>query len=320
VYLNCHSYYSLRYGTLSPEQLVEGALLLGIDVLVLTDINNSTGMIDFVKECRQKGIKPIGGMEFRDEKHRLLYTAIAINNKGFREINEFLTWHNLNQAPLPPCPPVFPNVLIVYPFGVKLPRKLKDCEFIGIRPKELRRLVTSPYQRSQQKLVAFQPISFAGTKDYQLHQYLRAIDNNTVLTKLTNEDLASPDETFLSPDLFRIAYEDYPKILENTSEILRLCEIDFDFNTVKNKKTFSGNRNDDKLLLEKLAYDGMKYRYGNTNSEARRRIIHELAVIDKLGFSAYFLITWDIIRYSMSRGFYHVGRGSGANSIVAYCL
>ncbi len=43
-------------------------------------------------------------------------------------------------------------------------------------------------------------------------------------------------------------------------------------------------------------------------------------MIDKLGFSSYFLITWDIIRYSMSRGFYHVGRGSGANSIVAYCL
>jgi DNA polymerase-3 subunit alpha len=39
-----------------------------------------------------------------------------------------------------------------------------------------------------------------------------------------------------------------------------------------------------------------------------------------MGFAAYFLIAWDIIRYSMSRGFYHVGRGSGANSIVAYCL
>ena len=45
-----------------------------------------------------------------------------------------------------------------------------------------------------------------------------------------------------------------------------------------------------------------------------------MQIIDELGFSAYFLITHDIISYSMSRGFYHVGRGSGANSIVAYCL
>jgi DNA-directed DNA polymerase III PolC len=145
-------------------------------------------------------------------------------------------------------------------------------------------------------------------------------DKNTVLTKLTNDDLASPDEIFLTPDLFRVVYEDYPKILENTFRILELCEIDFDFNTAKNKKTFSGSRYDDKLLLEKLAYDGMHYRYGDYNKEAKKRIYHELEVIDRLGFSAYFLITWDIVRYSMSRGFYHVGRGSGANSIVAYCL
>jgi error-prone DNA polymerase len=64
----------------------------------------------------------------------------------------------------------------------------------------------------------------------------------------------------------------------------------------------------------------MQYRYGPKNTEAQRRIKHELEVIDKLGFSSYFLITWDIVRYTMSRGFYHVGRGSGANSIVAYCL
>jgi error-prone DNA polymerase len=320
MYLNCHTYYSLRYGTLSPEQLVEQASIRGIDALVLTDINNSTAMIYFVKECRLKGVKPIGGMELRDEKHKLLYTAVAINNKGFREINEFLTWHNLNKAMLPPCPPVFPNALIIYPFGIKLPRKLKENEFIGVRPNEVRRLITSPYKNSQKKLVAFHSISFANKDDFWLHKYLRAIDKNTVLTKLTNDDLASPDEIFLTPDLFRVVYEDYPKILENTFRILELCEIDFDFNTAKNKKTFSGSRYDDKLLLEKLAYDGMHYRYGDYNKEAKKRIYHELEVIDRLGFSAYFLITWDIVRYSMSRGFYHVGRGSGANSIVAYCL
>jgi len=56
------------------------------------------------------------------------------------------------------------------------------------------------------------------------------------------------------------------------------------------------------------------------NKQAAKRVTNELEIIDKLGFSSYFLITWDIIRYSLSRGFYHVGRGSGANSVVAYCL
>ncbi len=320
MYLNCHSYYSLRYGTLSPEELVTEATRYGIESLALTDINNTTGMVDFVAECMMHGIKPIGGIEFRNESNHLLYIALAINNRGIKEINDFLTWHNLNKASLPPCPPVFSNAITVYPFSSKIPRKLKENEFIGIHPHELRRLISSPLIYLQEKLVALYPVTFAGDRDFSLHQYLRAIDKNTLITRLTVNDMASPDEKFISPDLFRIAYDEYPEILANTQRIAERCSISIDFNSVKNKKVFSGSRYDDKQLLEKLAYDGMLYRYGPGNNEAKRRIKHELEVIDKLGFSSYFLITWDIIRYTMSRGFYHVGRGSGANSIVAYCL
>jgi DNA-directed DNA polymerase III PolC len=320
MYLNCHSYYSLRHGTLSPEELVQKAASLGIDALVLTDINNTTGMVDFVIECMQQGIKPIGGVEFRDESHQLQYITLAVNNKGFKEINDFLTWHNLNKAPLPPCPPVFSNALTIYPFGSKLPRKLKENEYVGVHPYEIRKLISSPLKNLKKKLIALYPVTFSEDSGVTLHQYLRAIDKNTLLTKLTVSDLASPNEKFLSPDLFRIAYDEYPDILKNTRRILDQCSIFFDFNTVKNKKVFSGSRYDDKKLLEKLAFDGMMYRYGPNNREAMKRIKHELEVIDKLAFSSYFLITWDIIRYTISRGFYHVGRGSGANSIVAYCL
>ena len=63
MYLNCHSYYSLRYGTMAPETLVEKAAELGIEALVLSDINNSTGMVDFVKACKGHGIHPVAGME-----------------------------------------------------------------------------------------------------------------------------------------------------------------------------------------------------------------------------------------------------------------
>ena len=74
------------------------------------------------------------------------------------------------------------------------------------------------------------------------------------------------------------------------------------------------------ILLEKLAMDGLRYRFGRNNREAEQRVRKELKIIDNLSFNAYFLITWDIIRYARSRGYFHVGRGSGANSIVAYCL
>jgi DNA-directed DNA polymerase III PolC len=320
MFLNCHSYYSLRYGTMPVEKLVAEALKNDVRAMAMTDINNSMGMMDFIKECRIANIKPIAGIEFRDEQNRLLFITITRNNEGFREINEFLTRHNMEKVPLPPRAPAFEHAFVIYPFSNSIPVKPAENEFIGIRPGEINKLVTSRFRYHQQQLVALLPVTFGAKEEFELHRHLRAIDKNTLLSKLKPPDLASEKELFLPPDFIPILYSDYPQIVQNTEQLTDECSIEIDFNTVKNKRSFTGSRYDDKLLLEKLALDGMFYRYGKSNIEALKRVKHELEVIDKLGFSAYFLITWDIIRYSMSRGFYHVGRGSGANSIVAYCL
>jgi DNA polymerase-3 subunit alpha len=169
-------------------------------------------------------------------------------------------------------------------------------------------------------MVIMQPVTFAGKNDIFIHRSLRAVDNNILLSHLKASQCAGEDEFFISPGDIKRMFSGYPEIIRNTCNLLDDCSLTFDHESQKNKKIFSASRYDDKLLLEKLAWDGMEYRYGKHNSEARKRISHELEIIDRLGFSAYFLITWDIVRYSMSRGFYHVGRGSGANSIVAYCL
>lgn len=87
-----------------------------------------------------------------------------------------------------------------------------------------------------------------------------------------------------------------------------------------NRKSFTGKSEGDYKLLAKLAFQGCRRRYGIHNDRAMDRVRKELQVIHRLGFSAYFLITWDIVRYAQSAAYYHVGRGSGANSIVAFCL
>ncbi len=286
--------------------------------MVLSDINNVTGIPDFVKACKKESIKPIGGIEFR-EKNRLLYIGIAKNNNGFLELNRLLSQATLTKQPLPyPCPEL-PNTYIVYPFGSRLNRPLSEHEWIGIKPSQVSKLVFTE-KKLLKKMVILQPVVFDNEKEYYLHKNLRAIDHNTLLSKLTPEMVAAPDESFLLPKAIAKVFESYPQILSNTKHILDTCSIDFDFGKDKNKATFTGSREDDKQLLKKLATDGMIYRYGKKNKTALQRLLQELEVIDKLGFAAYFLITWDIIRYSMSRGFYHVGRGSGANSVVAYCL
>jgi DNA polymerase-3 subunit alpha len=94
MYINNHTYYSLRYGTLSPEQLVLEANAHDLKELVLTDINNTSCSFDFVSQCKKHGIKPILGIEFR-QNEELLYIAIAKTNEGFKELCALLTKSSL---------------------------------------------------------------------------------------------------------------------------------------------------------------------------------------------------------------------------------
>ena len=317
MYLNVRSYCSLCYGTISIENLVEQASRMHIPAMALTDINNTMGIVDFVFECKKYGIKPIAGCEFRNG-NELLYVAIAINNEGFREINETLTQHNISKIPYNIDAPQWNNVVVIYPFGKRKISQLNDNEFIGVRLSQVSRLLTSDLRKHQEKLVIAQPVTFLDEKSFEVHKNLRAIDQNVLISRLENH--ASADEILLPPEKLQAAYALFPEIIKTTQAVVNQCGIDFDFDTPKNKKTFTASVYDDVELLRKMAFDGMKYRYGLQNKEAYRRIEKELEIIENMHFASYFLIAADIVRYSMSKGIYHVGRGSGANSIVAYCL
>ena len=317
MYINVRSYCSLCYGTISIENLVEQACRLHIPAMALTDINNTMGVIDFVFECKKNGIKPIAGCEFRNGDE-LLYIAIARNNEGFREINETLTRHNVSKIPYNINAPQWNNVVVIYPFGKRKISQLADNEFIGVRLSQVSRLLTSDLRNHQDKLVIAQPVTFLDEKSFEVHKNLRAIDKNILISRL--ENYASADEILLPPEKLKAAYALFPEMIKTTEEIVNQCSIDFDFEMPKNKKTFTESVYNDMELLRTMAFDGMKYRYGLQNKEAYRRIEKELDIIETMGFASYFLIAADIVRYSMSRGIYHVGRGSGANSIVAYCL
>ena len=91
MWLNCHTFYSLKYGTLSVEQLLQSASLHCAGNIVVTDINNSTGILECVHYCKEKNLnlKIIAGIEFRaKEDFQYLYTGIAKNNRGFSFLNE----------------------------------------------------------------------------------------------------------------------------------------------------------------------------------------------------------------------------------------
>lgn len=318
MYLNCHSYHSLRYGTIPLDKLVKQAVLCGIKAMALTDINTVTGIYDFIKMCGEKDIKPLVGMEFR-YNHQLRYIGLAKNAEGLGEMNRFLTEYNFSGEPLPFSAPEFKSVFIIYTLE-NAPEVLHENEFIGVRPEEVSGLLTSKHKNKITKMVVLQPVTFSEKKEYNLHKVLRAIDTNIILSRLTESDFCKTSDYMVPTESLLPFYEKYPEIILNTQKIIDACNFKYAFSIKRNKQFFTESREEDIKMLTELAMQGFEWRYGKENIIAKKRVEKELKVIDELKFSGYFLITWDIIQYSNSQGFMHIGRGSGANSIIAYCL
>lgn len=318
MFLNCHSFHSLRYGTISVEDLVKTAAKNGVKTLALTDINTVTGIYDFYRECLLHQIKPIVGMEVR-VANDLYYICLAKNPKGVEEINRMMTAYNCEGVEIPKQNPVFTDVTVIYPLK-NAPENLSESEFIGIRPDETNFLVQRERKHQISKMVVLQPVVFQTKEDYNLHRILRAIDGNTLVSKLTEKEICSKND-FMKPvpEVLR-PFRNYPQIIENTNAVADACSFTYEFKVPRTKKYFTESKESDEDLLRSLAYEGFKKRYSDDNVQAKQRIEKELKVISKLNFSGYFLITWDVVQYSNHRGFMHVGRGSGANSIVSYCL
>ena len=325
MYLNCHSYFSLRYGTLSPEKLVETAKQRGITCMALTDINNTSCTGEFISRCKEAGIQPIAGIDFRSSEGQQLYVGIAHNGEGFHQLNKYLTHYLLEGKPLPE---IFNHSLtahhssfvIIYPRRTKPITAFKENEYLGIRPEYVNLLFSSDVRKHPQKLLIFSPVTFLDDNGFKLHQLLRCIDMNIVLGKLTKKDIAKKTEMMHPPEVLLELYKLYPKIIENTRRLVESCSIELATGDQVNRRTFTGSKEGDFALVKKLALTGCQQRYGERHMKAMQRIEKELKVIEEKNFCAYFLIAWDVVRYAHSVGYHHVGRGSGANSIVAFCL
>ena len=181
MYLNCHSYHSLRFGTIPLQDLVKQALDYGVTAMALTDVNTVTGIYDFIKACSALNIKPLVGIDFRSNGQQL-YIGLAKNRKGIAEMNRLLTKHNFENTPLPKKAPDFENVFVIYPFE-NVPEELTENEFIGINPEQLSKLYNYVWKRRIPKIVVLQSVTYRTKKEFNLHKILRAIDLNSIGTR-----------------------------------------------------------------------------------------------------------------------------------------
>ncbi len=90
MFINCHTYYSLRYDTMFTKELLKLAENLGASALCLTDINSTSACLDFIREASEFNFKPIVSVDFRNGAQQE-FILLAQNNQGFENINTYLS-------------------------------------------------------------------------------------------------------------------------------------------------------------------------------------------------------------------------------------
>jgi len=170
-------------------------------------------------------------------------------------------------------------------------------------------------------LVATNDCHYLRREDAQAQEVLMCIQTGKTLDD-TNRMRMETQELFVkSEEEMKQLFAKYPEALERTHEIAMRCQVDFVFGETKLPRFPTAPDETSEQMLRRLCEEGLRELYQPVTDEARERMEYEIGVIAKMGYIDYFLIVWDFINYARSQGIVvGPGRGSGAGSIVAYCL
>lgn len=318
--LNLHSCYSMRYGLLPPEQLVNWVDQAGYERVVLTDINNTSAALSFIRLTQQKGRVPVIGIDFRNGID-CCYVGIARSNEGFMALNRFLSEYLHSEQPFPKVAPELPDCFIVYPWE-KAPEILRPYERVGVASHQLNRFSRrQSYQLSE--CIALEPMTFLTKQHFNTHRLLRAIDCNVLLSRLPANQQTRNDEYFVPKQQLEQRFEAFPELVTQAEQLLDQCSVEFRFGDEapsQNLAAYTESRETDYRKIAELCDQNLPGRYTNVDQAIRDRIHKEIEVIRQKDYLSYFLIAWEIVSYARSKGYFYVGRGSGANSIIAYLL
>ena len=113
--LNSHSYYSLRYGILTVENIIELAVQNESEFVALTEINSTTTLHDFLRLSKKNNIRPLWGIDFRNDANQVFLTY-ACNTAGVNELATFLSEHLHQKKEFETRAPQWKNCVTIYPF------------------------------------------------------------------------------------------------------------------------------------------------------------------------------------------------------------
>ena len=368
-HLHVHTEYSMLDGAARLDDLVAKAVGDGQPALGITDHGNMYGVLEFYKECRKQGIKPIIGTEAymahdtrferptrrgrqddsggeTDGGNKLYYhlTLLAETNAGYRNLIqlsskaflegyyykprldwELLAEHSEGVIATTGClgGHVLQSLLRDdFDGAVKKAARLQDifgrdnlfveiqdhgiAEQIRTNPQliEIARKIGAP-------LIATNDSHYTHREDHEAHDALLCVQTGSVLSDTKRFKFEGQEHYLKSADEMRSLFRDWPEACDSTLWIAERADVEITFGgaLLPDFPLPEGFADTDAYLVHLVA-EGARKRWGEPTPETQKRLEYELSVISSMGFSAYFLIVWDLIAYARRNGI-RVGPGRG---------
>jgi error-prone DNA polymerase len=336
VELHCHSNFSFLDGGSHPAELTARAAELEMPALAITDRGGVYGAVKFLQACRKLRVKPIIGTTLEVEGQEVV--MIARNLRGYSNLCRLLSFAHVDQ-PKGEARATIAKVAehrgdLFYLSATDDEKWLRELqEALGkenvfselhhhLRPDDTWVLEgrAAMAKRCGAAVVATNEVHYHVPERRRLHDVLVAIRHRATLESARPHLFPNSEHHLKSGAEMRPLFKEHAEALAAPWDIARECDVDLDFRKVRfpgypvpaGETPFS--------FLYKLCFEGVRERYRPITPEVARRLQHELEVIEKTGLAEFFLINWDLMRFAREHGVPGQGRGSAADSIVAYVL
>ncbi|MBU7006802.1 DNA polymerase III subunit alpha [Phosphitispora fastidiosa] len=353
VHLHVHSPFSFLDGAGKIEEMVTSAAAAGMPALALTDHNNLCGAILFSGLAKKAGIKPITGVEITlgDDSH---LTLLAKNPDGYTNLCRILSAAHLGNprqtprtsyetlrayssdlAALSGCRKGrIPQLILKghYRLAEETAQTFADIFgrenfFIEMQQdflpgsRFLNSALDNLASHRRLKTAATNNVHYVTKEQFKIHDLLTCVRTLTKLEEIHPERRLNAENYLKSPAEMAQIFGDYPQAVTNTLAIAEMCQPALEtgnrlfpaFPDIPPGETAAG-------YLRKLTFKGARERYRYLPRQVTSRLDHELDIICRLGFEDYFLLVWDAANYARREKIRYAGRGSAADSAVAYCL
>ena len=366
VHLHVHSEYSLLDGAGRIGDLIRRAKESGMPAVALTDHGNMYGAVEFYKQAKKHGIKPIIGCEvYIAPRSRFDKMAIegesyyhlvllAETQAGYSQLvelvsraytegfyykpridKELLAAHHEGLIGLSACiAGEIPSMILK---GDMAAAETSAREYVDIFGRDNFFIELQDHGIPEQReanpklvelanklgigLVATNDIHYIDRADADAHDVLLCIQTGKCVEDVGRMRFSTQEFYMKTGEEMAQLFPEYPEALSNTCRIAERCQVEFEFGHLRlpDFPLPAGVTSDN--YLRELCTAALPVRYPEAGNVEQERLDYELSVIQSMGFSSYFLIVWDFVRFAReSRIPVGPGRGSAAGSIVAYLL